>query len=86
MEIPGHMKNGVVVLEGETSLPDGMAVTVLVPRVRFWRKPGKKKRVKFPLVDSKNPGSLRLTGRRIAEIIEKEDLASSCKSLRRPKS
>jgi hypothetical protein len=74
MEIPGRVQNGVVVLEGQTTLPDGTPVTVLYPRVRIWRKPGKKKRVKLPLVPSKHPGALSLTNERIAEILEEEDV------------
>lgn len=37
----------------------------------------KKKRVRFPLVRSKHPGALHLTGGRIAEILNEEDAASS---------
>jgi hypothetical protein len=69
MEIPGRVKNGVVILEDETMLADGTPVTVVYPRVRIRRKPGKKKRVKFPLVRSEHPGSLHLTNERIAEIL-----------------
>jgi len=61
MEIPGRVQNGVVVLQGETKLPEGTPVTVVYPGVRIWRKPGKKNRVKFPLVRSEQPGTLDLT-------------------------
>lgn len=83
MEIPGRVENGVVVLEGETRLPDGAAVTVLYPRVRVWRKPGKKKPVTFPLVRSKHPGSLQLNNDRIAEILQEEDVRVYSKSFRK---
>jgi hypothetical protein len=72
MVIRGRVQNGVVVLDGEPNLPDGTEVTVSLPQVRIWRKPGKKKRVKFPLVDSKQPGQLRLTAEKIAEVLEDE--------------
>lgn len=80
MEIPGRVQNGVVVLENGAVLPEGTPVTVSCP-VRASHKPRKRKRVKLPLVESKRPGSLRLTNKRIAEIFEKEDLASFRKSL-----
>jgi hypothetical protein len=47
---------------------------------------GQKKRVKFPLVDSKHPGALHLTGQRIAGILEQEDLFSFRKSLKQRQS
>ena len=81
MEIPGRVQNGVVVLQGETKLPEGTPVTVVYPGVRIWRKPGKKTRVKFPLVHSEHPGTLDLTNERIAEILEAEDIASLRDSL-----
>ena len=86
MEIPGRVQNGVVVLQGDTKLPDGTPVTVLCPGVRIWRKPGKKKRVQFPLVRSERPGTLHLTNERIAEILEEEDIARLRDSLRGTKS
>ena len=73
MLIPGRVHNGVVVLEDGAALPEGAAVTVLCDQMRIWRKPGKKKRVKLPLVDSEHPGTLRLTNERIAEILDEED-------------
>lgn len=75
MEIPGRVQDGVVVLEGGVVLPEGTAVTVSCDWVRIWRKPGNKKRVKLPLIDSKHPGTLHLTGERIAEILDEEDAA-----------
>ena len=86
MEIPGRVQNGVVVLQGEAKLPDGTPVTVVYPRVRIWRKPGKKNRVKFPLIRSEHPGTLHLTNERIAEILKEEDIASLRDSLRGAKS
>jgi len=76
MEIPGRVQNGVVVLEGGSSLPEGKAVTV-VPRPSVVLHVAKKrKRVVLPLVRSKRPGTVRLTVERIAEILEEEDLFS----------
>lgn len=85
MVIPGRVRNGVVVLEGGATLPEGTTVKVSCP-VRVGRKPGKRKRVRLPLVDSEHPGTLPLTNRRSAEILEEEDLAGFRKSLRGSKS
>jgi hypothetical protein len=84
MKIPGHMANGVVVLDGGVTLPEGTIVTVscaVGPK-----PPGKKRRVVLPLVKSKRPGSLPLTNERIAELLEQEDVASFAGFFKRPKS
>jgi hypothetical protein len=70
------------VLDGGATLPEGTAVTVWGAGVRIWRKPGKKKPVRFPLVRSEQPGTLKLTNQRIAEILQEEDLASISPFLR----
>jgi len=77
MEIPGHVQNGVVVLRGGISLPEGAEVTVsckIAPET-----PPKGKRFRFPLVHSDHPGSLALTNERIAEILDEEDIAHYAK-------
>lgn len=74
MEILGHVQNGVVVLDGPMSLPEGAAVRVVVRSslvTHFSKNP---KRVEFPLVHSTAPGSIDLTNERIAEILEEEDI------------
>lgn len=81
MNIPGRVHNGVVVLEGELTLPEGTPVTVCSEKVRIWRKPGKKRPVQFPLFRSRKPGTLHLTNDRIAEILQEEDLAAFRESL-----
>ncbi|MDA0284484.1 MAG: hypothetical protein O3B13_04265 [Planctomycetota bacterium] len=73
MNFSGRVENGVVVLEGRTGIPDGTRVTVVVeptPAVEDRRR----ERIQLPLVRSANPGSLDLTGDRIAEIFEQEDI------------
>jgi hypothetical protein len=76
MEIRGRVQNGVVVLEGGSTLPDGMAVSV-VPRVSpVMRVARRQRRVVLPLVPSANPGSVDLTGERIAEILDEQDAPS----------
>jgi len=64
---------GVVVLERGQTLPEGTPVTVSCDIAPVLQKPRKTKRVQFPLVHSKHPGTLHLTGQRIAEILDKED-------------
>ena len=73
MKIHGRVHNGVVVLEGGPALPEGTKVTVSCNIVPVSQESPKKKRVQFPLVHSKHPGTLHLTGQRIAEILNEED-------------
>jgi hypothetical protein len=79
MKIPGHVANGVVVLDGGATLPEGMAVTVSCTRTSTSQPVRKKRPVVLPLVKSKRPGSLALTGERIAQILEEEDVAGFAK-------
>jgi hypothetical protein len=74
MRIRGRVRNGMVILEGAPPLPEGMEVTVSCPGAPIRRRPGKKRRVKLPLVESKRPGTLQLTNERIAEILQEEDV------------
>jgi hypothetical protein len=76
----------VVIFESSAALPEGTPVTVvscIEPAIRVAKK---RRRVVLPLVKTGRPGSLRLTGERIAQILEEDDLASFRKSLRRRKS
>jgi hypothetical protein len=75
MVIPGHMRNGVVVLEGGSQLPEGAAVRVVYPAPTGKPKAGGGMRASFPLVRSAQPGSIDLTNDRIAEILDEEDAA-----------
>jgi hypothetical protein len=72
MDIPGHIANGVVVLDGGRLLPEGTAVIVscLTP---VDTRP--KRRIELPLVSSEHPGSVQLTAARIADILEQEDVS-----------
>jgi hypothetical protein len=73
MEIPGRVHNGVVVLEGGATLPEGTAVSV-VPRTPCVIRVAKHQRpVVLPLVPSDKPGSIDLTGEQIAEILDEQD-------------
>jgi hypothetical protein len=76
MEIPGRVHNGVIVVDGPATLPEGAAVTITYPPLRHVAIPGEKKRVQFPLIRSKNPGSVNLTNERIAELLNDEDVSA----------
>ncbi len=76
MNILGQVRNGVVVLEGGTVLPEGSMVIVILsgkPRIRTAKNP---KRVEFPLVRSSSPGSVHLTNEKIAQLLDEEDVSS----------
>ena len=75
MELRGHVRNGVVVLEVNPFLPEGAAVTVHDPGPVAGHPAGKA-RIQVPLVRTGQPGSVPLTGERIAAILEEEDGAS----------
>lgn len=72
MELNGFVQNGVIVLTGGASLPEGTPVTVSCGVDATTTPVGERKYIVFPLVDSDTPGVL--TNERIAEILEEEDL------------
>lgn len=73
MVIPGRVQNGVVVWEGEAALPEGAAVTITYPAPPMAKPPDQRSRIQVPLVRTDQPGSVPLTGARIAEILDEED-------------
>jgi hypothetical protein len=73
MEIRSVVHNGVIVLEKENSLPEGTIVTIVYPVVPSAGPKKSKRRISVPLVPSDRPGSVRLTGKRIAEILDDEE-------------
>jgi hypothetical protein len=79
MEFPGHVQNGVIVLEGKAALPEGAAVIVLCPPVRIPRRPKKSRNVEATAIRSKQPGTLPLTNQLLAEIAEEEDIRKYAK-------
>ncbi len=77
MEIAGHIHNGVVVLEGGVSLPEGTPVIVscgAIAQTPTARGPGR--RVQLPLVRSDRPGSRNMTADRAAELLDEEDASA----------
>lgn len=77
MELNGFVQNGVIVLTGGASLPEGTPVTVSCSLESDSLPSPKKKRVQLPLIRTGQPGSMNLTNERIAEIFDDEDVASA---------
>jgi hypothetical protein len=75
MVIPGHVQNGVVVLDGELTLPEGAAVVISLLQGSTTMQPVPKNRIQVPLVHTGEPGSVNLTSQRISEILDEEDAA-----------
>ena len=74
MVVLGRVRNGVVVLEGNANLPEGAVVTVSCGELPAKQANGRG-RVEVPLVKTGRPGSVQLSGGRIAEILDQEDAA-----------
>jgi hypothetical protein len=76
MELNGLVQNGVIVLSGGVTLPEGTPVTVTcggdAPAAQSARR-----RIQVPLVHTGRPGSMNLNNDRIAEIFNEEDVASA---------
>jgi len=73
MNIPGRVQDGVVVVDGDVSLPEGAIVSVSFGTSPLIRVAEKQKRVELPLVRSSKPGSVHLTNEMIAELMDEED-------------
>jgi hypothetical protein len=73
MEIQGLVRDGVVVPEAGSHLPEGATVTIVCDTELVLHTAPKKRHVKFPLVHSETPGTLNLTNQRIGEILDQED-------------
>ena len=76
MDVRGQVRNGVVVLEEGSTLPEGAAVAVVYPAPSPKSQSPACKRIRFPLVHSAQPGSINLTNEHVAEILDEEDAAS----------
>lgn len=74
MEISGTVQNGVVVLDGSVSLPEGASVVVIYRTAPVIRVAKNQKRVELPLFPSSAPGALDLTNERMAEILDEEEI------------
>jgi hypothetical protein len=69
MTLTGHVQNGVIVLHGGVTLPEGTPVTVTAPAP----PPGGGQRIQVPLVHTSAPGTLHLTNAQIGELLDDED-------------
>jgi len=76
MVVSGRVHNGVVVLEDASALPEGAAVSVTYPASLREKPRDHGRRIQVPLVHTDEPGSVNLTGARIAEILDEEDASS----------
>jgi len=76
MIIPGRVHNGVVILEGGPTLPEGAAVSISYPAAAASMPVREKRRIQVPLVRCERPGSVQLTGERIAAILDEEDAST----------
>lgn len=72
----GRVRNGVVVLEGSSALPEGAVVTVSYGEPAVKQATVGQTRIQVPLVRTGRPGSVHLSGERIGEILDGEDAAS----------
>jgi hypothetical protein len=78
MELKGIVRNGVIVLTGGVSLPEGTAVRVSTDVAQITPPPvTDQNRVTFPLVHSSEPGTIHLTNERIGEIFDEEEAAAA---------
>ena len=76
MVIRGRVQNGVVVLNGAATLPEGSEVAVTYPAAPAVQSGHKSHPVSFPLVRSIHPGSVHLTAERVAELLEADDVSA----------
>ncbi len=75
MIVVGHVANGVVVLDGDATLPEGARVIVSeLSHVEYVGQSAKPP-ADLPLVSGGEPGSVRMTNQRIYEILDEEDIA-----------
>lgn len=79
MVLHGRIENGAVVFSEHVLLPEGTQVTVIVqPSDTSISEPpaSNKKRIRLPLVNSKQPGTRRLTADRVAELLDEDGLST----------
>jgi hypothetical protein len=75
MVVLGRVQNGVVVPEGDSALPEGAVVTISYGEPPAKQATAENPRIQVPLVHTGSPGSVNLSGERIAEILDQEDAA-----------
>ncbi len=65
-----------MILQGRVSLPEGADVAVRYPASHSAKPVVAKRRIELPLIHCDQPGTVHLTGERIAEILDAEDAAA----------
>ena len=75
MNIAGRVQNGVIVLEGSVSLPEGATVRVSFDAAPLSSAAKVRSRIELPLVRCDQPGSIALTNEMIADLLDDEDAA-----------
>jgi hypothetical protein len=76
MQIRGHLRDGIVVLDRDPGLPNGTEVSVLIAPLVCEKGDKAAQALVFPLVLGTKPNSVELTNERIAEILDEEDASS----------
>ena len=76
MQVSGHVQNGVVVLDGAVSLPEGASVVVMYQESPVIRVAETRIPVVLPIFDADETATIDLTNERIAEILDQEDASS----------
>jgi hypothetical protein len=74
MQVPGHVQNGVVVLDEGAFLPEGARVVVSQLSRADQESPPTGSAGELPLVSRGEPGSVHLTNERIHQILDDEDI------------
>ena len=74
MVVQGRIENGVVVLSDAIALPNGAAVTVIVPAIAP-EVGADQRRVQLPLVPSKTPGARQLSADDVAKLLSQDELS-----------
>jgi len=73
MRIKGRVRRGVILLPKGVTLPEGAEVIISCESQSASDSMKEAKRVEFPLVHSKHPGTLQLTFERVAELLDQDD-------------
>jgi hypothetical protein len=75
MVVLGRVQNGVIVLDGDSALPEGAVVTISYGEPPAKQSSVGNSRIQVSLVHTGRPGTVQLTGERIAKILDNEDAA-----------
>jgi len=76
IEVSGHVENGVVVLDGGASLPEGAALRVSYAGGSTIQVAPVRKAAVLPIFHYAGPPDIDLSNDRIAEILNREDASA----------